>query len=76
MRWNLRKKKSEKVLAVIQSIKYTLAMDITTDTPAWITELIAATGRFEALADQTVRNAEAFIADLKKDSENMKKILA
>lgn len=55
---------------------YPLAMDITTDTPAWIAELIAATGRFETLADQTVRNAESFIADLKKDSENTKKVLA
>jgi hypothetical protein len=47
-------------------------MDSTTDTtPAWITELIASTGRFEALAEHATEWAEEFIADLKKNKEEL-----
>jgi hypothetical protein len=35
-------------------------MDSLTDTPAWITELLAATGRFEALADHVTQWTEEF----------------
>lgn len=44
--------------------------------PTWITELIAATGRFEQLAEESKLNADALIEDLKKIAENNKKVLA
>lgn len=51
-------------------------MDSLTETPAWITELLAATGRFETLAEETKRNADALVQDLKQIGENNKKLLA
>lgn len=43
-------------------------MENVTETPAWITELIAATGRFEALADEVSEWTEEFC---KKDEKEV-----
>jgi hypothetical protein len=43
-------------------------MENVTETPAWITELIAATGRFEALANEVAEWTEEFC---KKDEKEV-----
>jgi hypothetical protein len=66
---NFFREKSEKDLAARRSACYSLRMEITTDaTPAWITELLAATGRFEALVDHVNAWTEEFC---KKDEKEV-----
>jgi hypothetical protein len=47
---------------------YSLRMESLTETPAWITELLAATARFEALVDHVNAWTEEFC---KKDEKEV-----
>lgn len=60
--------KCKRVLAFGRLPLYSLRVDILTETPDWITELIAATGRFEALADEVSQWTEEFC---KKDEKEV-----
>jgi hypothetical protein len=60
--------KSKRKLVLGRSLMYSLRMDSPTDTPAWITELLAATGRFEALVDHVNAWTEEFC---KKDEKEV-----
>jgi hypothetical protein len=60
--------KHRKDLALDSFPLYPLGMESVTDTPAWITELLAATGRFEALVDHVNEWTEEFC---KKDEKEV-----
>ncbi len=60
--------KYKRKLALSQSLMYSLRMESPTETPAWITELLAATGRFEALVDHVNAWTEEFC---KKDQKEV-----